>query len=211
MGKGSTRRGRHFILRPDLTRGGRGHGVVFENEDALRTPPRLILQPEGGGFPPLKETPRLVYDPKKGDHPEDLEGGMSGYWLVSERLKAVFEAVDPGAFEFADCDYRLPDGSAGPRYFLCDVVRTLDALDESASKLMIEISDEFIDGKFYNMMGGSSLVFRPDVVGSSHVFKLPYAGRLVFCDHVLRDAVYEAGIGGPRKSRGLWFTDTSDI
>ncbi|WP_167702305.1 imm11 family protein, partial [Xanthomonas axonopodis] len=56
-----------FKLRPDTRRGGKGHGVIFENEKALLTPPRLILKPEEGGFPPLKETPRLEWLTKRSE------------------------------------------------------------------------------------------------------------------------------------------------
>jgi len=200
-----------FLLEPDSTRGGRGHGVVFENVQKLRTPPRLILRPREGGFPKMSETPLLVYSEKKGDPPQDLEGGMSGYWLVSERLKNVFERIDPEGFEFAACDYRLEDGSAGPRYFLCDVVRVLDAVDEGSSKLTVEVSEEFPAGRFYDLTGGWSLVFRSEVVSEAHVFRTPYSGDLVICDRVLRDAIVKAGIYGGVRSNGLWFTDASDI
>lgn len=47
------RKGEFFKLPPDATRRGKGHGVVFENEDALLATLRLILLPEAGGFPPL--------------------------------------------------------------------------------------------------------------------------------------------------------------
>lgn len=43
--------GEFFILQPDARRGGKGHGLVFENEEALLTPPRLILRPKARGFP----------------------------------------------------------------------------------------------------------------------------------------------------------------
>lgn len=119
---------------------------VFENEDALLATPRLILLPKAGGFPPLRETPRLVYRERQGVPPQDLEGGLSGYWLVSEHLRQVMEEIDPDAFVFADTDYRLEDGSKGLTYFLWDVVRTLDALDEEASQLDIVISDEYTAG-----------------------------------------------------------------
>lgn len=198
--------GEFFKLRPDARRGGKGHGVVFENEQVLLTPPRLILQPKAGGFPPLRETPRLVYHPREGVPPQDLEGGMSGYWLVSQRLRQVMEAVDPDAFVFADTDYRLADGSVGPPYFLCDVVRTLDALDEEASQLKIEISDEFEEGKYYLLTGDVRLAFKRNVLGSAHVFRLPfYEG--VFCDRAFKDAVEQAGIVTPRDSSGIWFYD----
>lgn len=200
------RKGEFFQLQPDVRRGGKGHGVVLENEDALLTPPRLILLPKTGGFPVLRETPRLVYHPREGVLPEDLEGGMSGYWLVSERLRQVMEAVDPDAFAFADVDYRLVDGSKGPTYYLCDVVRTLDALDEEASTLDIEISDEFEAGKYYGLTGDVRLAFKREVLDSAHVFRLAFHGG-VFCDRTFKDAVEAAGIVTPRKSNGLWFED----
>lgn len=37
-----------FLLMPDTTRPGRGHGVEIENEDELLQSPRLILRPEAG-------------------------------------------------------------------------------------------------------------------------------------------------------------------
>lgn len=198
--------GEFFHLQPDARRGGKGHGVVFENEQALLTPPRIILQPKDGGFPPLRETPRLVYHPSEGVLPQDLEGGMSGYWLVSERLRRVMETVDPDAFVFAGTDYRLADGSEGSSYFLCDVIRTVDALDEEASQLRIEISDDFEEGKYYLLTGDVRLSFKRDVLGSAHVFRLPfYEG--VFCDRVFKDAVEAAGIVTARNSNGLWFYD----
>lgn len=211
MNQTQPHRGEYFLLQPDTTRGGRGHGVVFENVKKLRTPPRMILRPAGGGFPALSEAPRLVYSPDKGDPPQDLEGGISGYWMVSERLQQVLSHVDPDGFAFVQADYRLSDGAEGPRYYLCDVIRELDALDEESSKLTIEESDEFPARKFYDLTGGSSLTFRKDVVGMAHVFRTPYSGRLVFCDRQLRDAIMDAGMGATKDSRGVWFTDAADI
>lgn len=198
--------GDFFILQPDARRGGKGHGVVFENEKALLTPPRLILRPKTRGFPPLKEVPRLVYEPSEGVPPQDLEGGLSGYWLVSDRLRQVMEAVDPVAFAFAETDYCLADGSKGPVYFLCDVVRTVDALDEEASQLNIVLSDDYESGKYYDLTGDVRLAFKRDVLGSAHVFRLPFNG-FVYCDRTFKDAVEAAGIVTPNESNGLWFDD----
>ncbi|MDX3931655.1 MAG: DUF1629 domain-containing protein [Stenotrophomonas sp.] len=206
IAKNEPKAGEFFQLQPDARRGGKGHGVVFENEQALLMPPRLILQPSTGGFPPLRETPRLVYHPREGVPPEDLEGGMSGYWLVSERLRQVMEAVDREAFVFADTDYRLADGSKGPTYVLCDVVRTIDALDEDASTVDLVISDDYQDGKYYGLTGEVRLAFKRDVLGSARVFRLPFHGG-VFCDRIFKDAVEDAGILTEKKSNGVWLYD----
>lgn len=200
-----------FLLMPDTTRRGRGHGVEMENEDELLQSPRLILRPEEGGFPPLKERPRLVLKQELGDPPEDLEGGMSGYWLVSERLREAFLAIDPDAFEFVRCDYRLPDGSDGAAHYLCDVVRELDAVDESASTFRVIIDEDYAGGKFYDLRGGASLAFNKDVIGGGRVFRTPYSGDLIYCDRMFRDAIRAAGIGDEYKTYGLRFKDAASV
>ena len=43
--------GEFFKLRPDARRRGPGHGVFFENEEELVSPPRLSLRPKAVGFP----------------------------------------------------------------------------------------------------------------------------------------------------------------
>lgn len=200
------RPGEFFQLEPDARRGGKGHGVVFENVTNLLTPPRVILRPRSGGFPALRETPRLVYRPERGSPPQDLEGGMSGYWLVSDRLRRVMEEVDAGAFSFADVTYEASDGSQSGGFSLCDVTRTLDALNEETSVLHIELSDEFEAGKFYDLTGEVRLAFRPEALRGAHVFRLAFHGG-VFCDRAFRAAVEEAGIFSPGQSNGLWFYD----
>jgi len=203
------RPGEFFILEAG-TINGPVNGVMFENIDRLLSPPRLVLKPQGGGFPPLRETPRLVYNPSKGLPPKDLEPGFSGYWLVSERLHQVMVSVDSNAFSFADVDCRLADGSKGPRHLLCDVIQEIDALNEEASNLFIDTTEDFVNGKFYDLTGGASITFDRERLGSAHVFKTPYTGR-VFCDRVFKDAAAAAGIETNTDADGLWFIDASDI
>lgn len=175
-----------YVLGPNLLGGGKGHGLVFANEDKLRTPPRLIVRPAEGGFPVLREKPHIVHDKKEGNAPRDLESSLSGYWFISERLKQIFETVDPEGFAFAECDYTLSDGSKGPRHYLCDVVRTLDALDEDRSK--VKISFEPSGRKLYSVAGGASLVFKESFADDSHIFIQPGLGTDPICDSILRDA-----------------------
>ncbi|WAW92817.1 DUF1629 domain-containing protein [Xanthomonas citri pv. malvacearum] len=200
--------GEFFILEAGMINGP-VNGVVFENVKDLLSPPRLILRPEGGGFPPMRETPRLVYHPSKGPRPKDLEPGFSGYWLVSDRLFQVMTSVDPNAFAFVEVDYRLADGSKGPRHLLCDVIQEIDALDEEVSKLFIDTTEDFVNGKFYDLTGGASVTFDRERLGAAHVFKTPYTIE-VFCDRVFRDAVAVAGIETETDADGLWFIDASE-
>ncbi|WP_372166048.1 DUF1629 domain-containing protein [Xanthomonas axonopodis] len=200
--------GEFYVLSSDVRGGGLGHGVVFENEKELRPAGQGIIRPSSGGFPPLSEKPRLRYDKRQGRMPEDLQGGFSGYWLTSEPLKQILESVDPDGFAFVPCEFVMEDGSQGPPYFLCDVVRTLDALDEAASTLKI-LTEGYPAGKHYSLAGGASLAFIQDVVGTAHVFRTPYNSRLIVCDRVLRDALLEGGFGKAPRSRGVWLEDAA--
>ncbi|HGM6416956.1 TPA: DUF1629 domain-containing protein [Stenotrophomonas maltophilia] len=202
--------GRFFLFAPDLESNRPFRGAIFENVQALLSPPRIILRPEKGGFPELREKPRIVFDASQGPAPRDLEGGFSGYWLVSERLQRVMNALDPGAFAFAECDVRFADGAQGPRHFLCDVVRELDAVDEDRSRLDIEIDDDFVNGKFYSIAGGASLAFKNDVLAGAHVFLTPFS-TFVIADRQFVDAVHAAGVPDDPESSGISFIDASDI
>ncbi|MCC4606246.1 DUF1629 domain-containing protein [Xanthomonas campestris] len=203
------KKGEFFVLTLDSRTPGPGHGVVFDNEKELLTPPKRSLRPWEGGFPPLREKPRLIYDPKKGDMPQHLEGMFSGYWLISDKLKFIFEKIDPLAFQFAETDFLMPDGTSGPTYFLCDVIRTLDAVDEGNSELRIERGSEYVNGKAYNFSGGARLSFRKDVIGSAHVFRLSHSFS-IFCDRLMLDAIRSEGISTADNSGGLWFYDAAD-
>ncbi|MBV6808697.1 DUF1629 domain-containing protein [Xanthomonas campestris pv. pennamericanum] len=200
--------GSFYMFEADMESNRQPCGVRFENVRNLLSPPRLILRPEEGGFPMLRETPQLTYDSETGPVPRDLEPGFSGYWLVSERFHDVMVSMDSDAFAFAEVDYRLADGTKGPLHFLCDVVRELDALDEVASRLQIEIDDDYVNGKFYSVGGVASLAFRPEVVGQAHVFLTPFSS-FVICDRAFKDAVHDAGIPDDAGESGISFIDAS--
>lgn len=180
-----------YVFGPDVTGGEPGHGLFFENEDKLRIPPRLIVRPQDGGFPALSERPRIVFDRKRGKPPRDLEGGMSGYWFVSGRLKQVLEKADPEGLSFVECDYILPDGSKGPVHFLCDVTREIDALDLVRSKVKILTYKEAPGVQYFSIagvVGGAELRFNADLVGSAPVFVQPRLGANPICDSTIREA-----------------------
>src|SRR5262245_4039646 len=102
-----------------------------------------------GGFQHT-EPPRLLIDPKRGRPPSDCDW-YRGYWIVSDKLKAVLNAVDPDACAFVKCDVRHAQGKATDGgYWLMDIVRNLDAVDESASRrLNIRYDARLARGKSY--------------------------------------------------------------
>ena len=195
-------KGNFYDIGPDLRGGGKSHGLEIDNYDRLWAPGWAVMLPPNGDPDQYPEKPQLIHQPKLGGTPRDLEG-LAGIWIISERAKAVFEAVDPSGFAFATCDFKLADGSPGDQRYLCNVIRELDALDEKTSKLKIKISDDYAKGKHYSFAGGASLVFKEEVIGSAHIFRTPFSG-MVFCDRVLHDAVINA------KMTGFWFIDAAD-
>jgi Immunity protein family (Imm11) len=78
--------------------------LELENADKVLLPGRVLLGPPLGrhGFPGFSETPRFRPNKQEYDRPpRDLEQ-FDHYWLVSQRLKDVLEAVDPEAVMFAE-------------------------------------------------------------------------------------------------------------
>lgn len=201
--------GEFYLLTPDTRGGGRGRGVVMENKREIPLASYLSLPPGNGGLSELKEIPRLRLDSSLGEMPRDLEGGFRGYWLVSEPLRRLLKAIDGAGFEFRRSVVTLEDGSAGEARYLCEVVRTLDAIDEQASAVKV-LSDGYPNGKFYDITGGAALAFRKDVIAGAHVFRTPFTAD-VYCDRVLRDALIESGFGVPPATRGVWLMDAASL
>ena len=175
----------------------RAAGLRLVNDDELFRDGVPILSPPDGrrGFRDYPVMPVFLANEKAGRIDRDFEI-YSGYWLITDRMKSVLETVDPDASEFLKCDTRLPDGAEGPRHWLCDVVRVLDALDEEKSIIKIDTSD--MGRKIYNLFGPRSLIFNPDAVGQCRVFRMKYFEPVVICDEELRRACKENGITGIR-------------
>jgi len=96
--------------------------MTLENRETLLQG-RRVFRGTDPGFPPMPEIPRyVIHGP-----PRDMEQ-EEFYWVVSDRMKAVLEAVDHEAFAFVKCEVRLRNGEPGPGYWLCDVMRIVDAV-----------------------------------------------------------------------------------
>jgi len=179
-------------------------GWRMENLELLEGSRQGLSPPIGQrGFPPYPEPPRLLIDNSLGREPRDFEI-YHDYWVVSDRMKSVLETIDPEAVAFVKCDTLHGDGSAGPAYWLCDVLRVLDAVDEEKSRVKIEC-DPPDHRKRYNLLGGANLFFREDiVVGSIHLFRLRFLLPKIVCDQYLKAACKEAGL------KGIGFNDAAD-
>lgn len=192
--------GEFYVVEPSFWGNGRSPGLKIANEAKLLLPGMNTLDPPNGDPNQYPEKPHLVHVPELGGMPRDFEE-LAGIWVVSEALKRVFESVDSEGFAFAACDFTLADGSPGPQYYLCDVVRSLDALDEDASRVKVNYERDHQTGedlKFYSIRGGASLAFKPAVVGDAHVFRQPRLGTEPICDRVLYEALSAANLDGVR-------------
>ncbi|AJC44789.1 imm11 family protein [Xanthomonas sacchari] len=192
--------GEFYFLEPSRWNDGIGHGLQFANEAALCRPGMHTVDPPNGDPAQYPERPHLVHVPAEGGLPRDFEVYAS-IWIVSQALKDVFDAVDAQGFAFAACDFTLADGTPGPQYYLCDVIRELDALDASASRVKVKVEHDFItdqDVQFYSIAGGASLVFKKEVVGGAHIFRQPNSGFDPICDRVMFDALNHATLDGIR-------------
>jgi hypothetical protein len=176
-------------------------GLQLQNREVLEPGQKVLEAPPGRrGFPNYPELPLFLFDRKLGRTPRDVEL-FNDYSLISDRTKAVFQAIDPNAFAFVRCEVTLPQGNYdGPDYWLCDVIRVLDALDETRSRLKIERRGEpgygYAGEKHYGLVGACELVFREDVIGDAHVFRMAYGEGIVICDDVLKNACKIAGLKG---------------
>ncbi|MCD0258366.1 DUF1629 domain-containing protein [Xanthomonas melonis] len=196
----ANQQGQFFVLEPSFWGNGKVAGIELANEKKLRLPGSFIVEPPNGDPEQYPEKPHLVHVPALGGMPRDFEN-LFGIWIVSEALKTLFEAVDSAGFAFAACDFTLADGSPGPQLYLCDVVRTLDALDEDASRVKIKFERDHQSGedvKLYSAAGGASLVFKEEVVGNAHVFRQERLGTDAICDRALADALNAANFDGVR-------------
>lgn len=186
----SARKRRFYEMGPDLSVGGRP-GYWLEDESIL--PPYKMLR-----LPASTAPAPFVFDKSVGTLPYDLEP-YDRWWLISDRTKAVFERLDPEAFVFVPCRVRVPRGSYnGPDYWLCDVVRVLDALDESRSHLTIRIEDNVhsfnFGKKVYSIRSDSKLVFTEAAIGKAHIFRMAHSEAEVICDQDMKDACKSAGL-----------------
>ncbi|MHC4052656.1 imm11 family protein [Bradyrhizobium sp. 25ACV] len=169
-------------------------GLEIENLAALGAG-RVLLSPRGKrSFPPLAETPRFLIDKSLGRPPVDWEL-FHDFWLVSDRMKNLLEAVDRDGVSFLRCETRSLKGGA-PVYWLCDIVRRLDVIDEEKS--IVEVLDDGTDFRRYDNMAISSFVFREEAIGSARIFRPRFLESRIICDQTMKDACKAAGVRGLR-------------
>ncbi len=194
-------KGKFFQMGPDICRGGRAGFTIQNLSKLLRSGNVLEPKPGTRGFREYPELPFLRLDRTLGRPLRDLEL-YHAYWLVSAATKDLFTSLDADGFAFLKCNVFTEQGEPGPEYWLCDVTRVLDALDDESSAVKIMHGPL---GKWYDFSGGAKLVFRHEVVGSARVFRLSYNALSAFSDRQMKDACKSAGL------KGIHFRDATAL
>ncbi|MFY2028323.1 imm11 family protein [Achromobacter xylosoxidans] len=200
LAEATSHKGEFFLIDAGVLENGRVPGIEIANEGKLIDPGMNVVARPDGMPDQYPERPHLVHVPAKGAMPRDLEA-LAGIWIVSEPLKQLFEQLDAEAFAFVACDFSLADGSPAPPYYLGNVLRRLDALDEASSRVRIKLDHNYQTGeneKLYSLVGGASLVFKQDVVGAAHIFRQDRMGAPPICDRAMFDALRAANFSGVR-------------
>ncbi|MBX8827195.1 DUF1629 domain-containing protein [Ochrobactrum sp. SFR4] len=196
----ASHKGEFFLVDASFLGNSRVPGIEIANEDKLIHPGMNVVARPDGMPDQYPERPHLVHVPEKGGMPRDLEE-LAGIWIVSEPLKLLFEQMDAEAFAFVACDFSLADGSPGPQYYLGNVLRRIDALDEASSRVRIKLDHNYQTGedeKLYSLVGGASLVFKQNIVGDVHIFRQDRMGAPPICDRAMFDALSAANFSGIR-------------
>lgn len=157
-------------------------------------PKRHPLDSIGTGFPMSMPTPLFVLDEAFGRLPL-TDGEVLGrdIWLISERAKVVFEAIDREAFEFRQVETRLGNGGElGPKYWICDLVRVVDALDEARSP--VDVTWQTPDTKFVSLVPGKVAHFKKLSLLGGHIFRHVHSLVPAFCDDDFKYAVESSGL-----------------
>jgi hypothetical protein len=191
-----TTEGRKFyVVREKIAVRRNGFELLNENQLFYANGRRVVfLRPiEPHGFENYLATPTFLCDPKRGRVHWDFQEYL-GYWFISDRMKSILETIDPGAFAFLKCKVQKPDGGDGPSYWLCDVVRVLDALDEEKSAIKIRTASD--GSKVYNMMANPRLFFKDDLIGSCRIFRMKFSEHRVICDSEMKLACKAASLIG---------------
>lgn len=198
---------RYWDLRVLIT-GGKAHADPLE----LSCKPLYARQGpglNGLGFPEGMATPIVDLDRAEAE-PWPIRGYGSSFWLVSERMRAALLELDPDAFQFIAALARYPrqEPRAG-LYWFCSMLRVLDAIDEAASDMLIQIEPAFTyerepplppgstantpDGMFKNYALPKRFVFRPEVVNGYRFFRPLYCYTKVFVSDEVRARFKEMG------------------
>jgi hypothetical protein len=118
---------------------------------------------------------------------------MYGFWIISDRCKAVLSSVDEKGFEYMECHCLDKDGKLIDIRWLCDAVRVLDVLDEHATN--IKVTHHSNGMKSMLDKSDENLVFDRSLIPSEcHVFRMFQNYHKMIIDEEIKSALKGAGM-----------------
>ena len=127
---------------------------------------------------------------------------MHGFWIISDRCKAILSSVDEKGFEYTECHCLDKNGKLIDIRWLCDAVRVLDVLDEHATN--IKVTHHSNGTKSMLDDSSENLVFNRSLIPSEcHVFRIEQSYFKVIVDEKIKSALKVAGM------TNFLFTDVS--
>ena len=165
---------------------------VWENEKEIRSGVMTDRDLPFWGLP-MDKTPKIKFDRKVVTRKlRDAYVVHTSMWMVNDRLRELLESIDPEAFVFApiDMDYSNFD-EPGPQFWLCDMVRFLDCVDESQSDVVYADNVPF---KYYLKI--KSMVVDEEKAGNAHAFRLKYSPLIQVVDELFVERMKEERIKG---------------
>jgi hypothetical protein len=128
---------KYFEIFPDMNLSS-APTVVWVNEAQMRSGFSFNRQLPFCGLN-VQTLPVITFDrSNKRGKLKDAYGGPHHMWFVSDRLKQLMEQVDQHAFDFAatQVDYSNLE-EPGQAYWLCNLKRQLDCIDDENSKFTL--------------------------------------------------------------------------
>lgn len=181
----------YFQLKPDMSLAAKPW-YVWVNEEEMRKGVSTDRKLPFGGLP-MDPPPRFYFDKKVATRKlRDVYTVHVGMKMVSDRLRRLMEEIDPEAFVFApiDMDYSNFD-EPGPRFWLCDVIRFLDCVDEERSVI------KYQEGvSFKNYIRLIDVEMLPGVIGGAHIFRLENAKLKLIVDDIFVERMKSEKIKG---------------
>jgi hypothetical protein len=199
-------RKRYYLVSLDMSRNS-GDNLSWVNKEETLVNGRLagtqerevpgLPHPLLVGLPLLRAKPRLVVE-RSGRKALDFYGPSTIF--ISNRAKELLEGIDPGAFEFAECETVTRRGDPIEPFWWMEVIRVVQ-LDEERSDFQW-YRDAFPknpDAQSNPRMVALNDIHMPEgFPDEHHAFWIGKYQRNFVFDEVLVDAWRGAGLIGPR-------------
>lgn len=162
-------------------------------------PPRCgYLDPTyGTGFPLDYKPERLTIDRRIGEAPYDIAPFLRETLLLSDRAKQLFEEADAAAFQFVRLEAFERDARGDhpvAPYWLCDVVRCIDAVVRDQPGVKFESLEG--GGDCIDVPSTGKVLFDASRIGAARVFRIAYNTMYVMVDGGVRSMITKARLVG---------------